>query len=51
MFRCFMNRKANLEIDYELDDKLPIQIVNNVLDNGVLKLLQKYFWYKNLSQW
>ena len=35
--------KANLEIDYKLDDILPLQIVNNVLDNDVLKLLQIYY--------
>lgn len=33
----------NLEIDYRLDEKLPIQIVNNVLNKELLVLIQKYY--------
>lgn len=33
----------NLTINYNLDDELPLQIVENVLDKELLSLLQKYY--------
>lgn len=33
----------NLDIEYNLDDELPIQVVNNVFDDEVLQLLQNYY--------
>ena len=35
--------KTNMDNDYNLDAKLPIQIINNVLDSNILALLQKYY--------
>jgi len=35
--------KENLDKDYVLDDKLPIQVVNNVLNNELLDLLKEYY--------
>lgn len=33
----------NLDKEYNLDDKLPIQVVNNVLDDNLLDLLKEYY--------
>lgn len=35
--------KDNLDQDYHLDDKLPIQVVNNVVNSKLLSLLKKYY--------
>ena len=35
--------KENLEANYILDDKLPIQVVNNVLNSELLDLLKEYY--------
>ena len=35
--------KNNLDQDYHLDDKLPIQVVNNVLNSQLLDLLKEYY--------
>ena len=35
--------KDNLDNDYHLDDKLPIQVVNNVLNSQLLDLLKEYY--------
>lgn len=35
--------KENLDIKYSLDSKLPIQIVNNVIDAEFLSILQSYY--------
>jgi len=35
--------KENLDKEYILDDKLPIQVVNNVLNNELLDLLKEYY--------
>ena len=35
--------KDNLDQDYHLDDKLPIQVVNNVLNSELLDLLKEYY--------
>lgn len=45
---CLNNN--NLIVDYDLNDKLPIQIVNNVLDKKLLDLLQKYYKETILDQ-
>ena len=41
--QCDVLNQENLDKDYLLDDKLPIQIVNNVLHEDLLYLLQKYY--------
>lgn len=35
--------KENLDKEYDLDDKLPIQVVNNVLNGELLDLLKEYY--------
>lgn len=40
--RCCLN-SDNLDIDYNLDTKLPIQIVENVIDKQLLSLLKNYY--------
>jgi len=35
--------KENLDKEYVLDDKLPIQVVNNVLNSELLDLLKEYY--------
>ena len=41
--QCDVLNQENLDKDYLLDDKLPIQIVNNVLTSELLDLLKKYY--------
>jgi len=41
--KCNALNQENFETDYKLDDKLPIQVVNNVLNIELLELLRKYY--------